>query len=83
MFWIVSLSRSGATSHLGLAFDVRFVVGRRAKTTCGFALAGTHGTPLIQAQCALPVFTDGLQHGAYRAAIGRRIPIGIRIEIFA
>jgi hypothetical protein len=83
LFWIVSLGRSRATSQVGLAFDVHFVVGRYAKATCGLALVGTRGTPSIPEECALPVFTSGPQHSACRVATGRRIPIGIHIEVFA
>jgi hypothetical protein len=81
MFWIVRLTRSRAASHLGLAFDVRFAVGRPARTTYGRAGAATHGTASIPEECAPPVFTSGFQRSACRAAAGRRILIGIRIEV--
>ena len=45
MFSIARLSGSGAKNQLDLAFDVRFVVGRRAKTIAGFAPAAMNGTP--------------------------------------
>jgi len=40
MSWILSLSRRRTTGHLGRALDVRFVVGRPAKTICGLDTCG-------------------------------------------
>jgi len=34
-------------------------------------------------ECVLPVPTSELEHSACCAAVGGRIPIGIRIEVFA
>lgn len=48
MYWTASLSRNRATSQAPLAFDVRFVVGRRVKTICGHVAALMSGTHSIQ-----------------------------------
>jgi hypothetical protein len=81
MFWILSLSRSRATSQLGLAFEVRCVVGRPARKTSGLAPADTSGTRSILEQFVPPASIGGLQRGASRAPTGRRIRIGIRINV--
>lgn len=68
---------------MDLAFGARSVVGRPAKTTCGHVAAGTSGTPSIPEEYAPPVFISGPQPNVCPAPAGRRIPIGIRIEVFA
>jgi len=64
-------------NQAGLAFAVRFAVGRHAKTTCGLVAAGMSGIRSIPEEWVPSVFTSGPQHNACHVAAGRRIPIGI------
>jgi hypothetical protein len=79
---IASLSRSRATNREDRAFDARFVLGRRARTTAGFAPAAMDGTPSIREECARSVSTGGRKPNAFRAASGHCTRIGITINEF-
>src|SRR5215470_16075456 len=82
MSWTANLSRSRATIRAGLAFDVRFVAGRRARTTAGFARAAMNGTHSMREECARSVSTSGGRPNAFRAAAGHCTRIGITINEF-
>src|SRR5215471_14632597 len=80
MSWIVRFNRRSAKSHPDLAFDARFVVGRRTKTTAGFVAAAMNGTPSIREECARPVSINGPKPSAFRAVGGRCTRIGMAIN---
>ena len=81
MYWTARSRRRRARNQAGLASDVRFAAGRRARTTCGLVAAGMGGIRSIPEECAPPAFTSGPQPNACHVAAGRRIAIGICIDI--
>jgi hypothetical protein len=78
--WTASLNRSRATNLEGLAFDTRFVVGRRAKTIAGFARAAMNGTPSTREESVQLVSIGGRKPNAFRAVAGHSTRIGITIH---
>ena len=74
------LERGRATNREDRAFDARFVDGRRARTTAGFAPAAMNGTPSTREEYARPVSISGRRLNAFRAATGHRTRIGITIN---
>jgi hypothetical protein len=69
-FWIVSPIRRKT---------YRSAAGRPARKTAGLVVAAMSGIRSIREECALPVFTSGLQRSAaFLVAGGRRIRSGTR-----
>jgi hypothetical protein len=58
----------------------RSAAGRLPRKTNGSASAVIRGIPLIRAASAHSAFTNGRRLSAYRAAVGRRIRLGMQAD---
>ena len=77
-FWIANSKKTRAMIPPAHGSAARFAGGRRAKKTSGSASAATNGTRSILEVFVQHVFISGLRLNASRAAVGHRIPIGMR-----
>ena len=80
LFWIVNSTKRRARVLLIRASAARCVVGRHERTISGLVTADMFGTPSTRAECAPPASTSGLRPNVCRAAVGRRIRIGMHSD---
>lgn len=79
--WISSPIRRRASARPAPASAALSAAGHPAKKTSGLVTATMSGTRSILEAYARRVFTSGLRPNVYRAAVGRRIRIGMHSDL--